>query len=302
MTRPNEPDAGDSPSARSSPEDDPLVRELAAWARDRAAAEREQLDGRWDRLAAGTLRPEEEEALRAEAEGSPEGAAALAAFQPLGAEAEARIVAKIRAQRAAKPPIDHVARPEPAATEFDRPSSSRPGKVLPFRRRFVVWGGGLGLAAAAALVAVLVLPGSLRPLPTYTVALRSGDGSVRGVGPNPTSPPTFSKGSRFELVLRPATAVAGEVALRCFLISSEGGARRAFPACNRAESSGGGSLRVVGTVGAEIELVPGDWTLWALVARPGELPADPPIPGSAAPVAGDRWLAIPVAIRFAAAE
>ncbi len=301
MTRPNEPDAGDSSPETSAPEEDPLLRELAAWARDRAAAEREQLDGRWDRLAAGALRPEEEEALRAESEGSPMGAAALAAFQPLGPETEARIVANLRAQRQLKRPDDRIAQSDPAATELDHPSSSRPGKILPFRRHLALWGGGLGLAAAAALVAVLVLPGRSASLPSYTVALLSGDGSVRGGGPHPTSPPTFSTGSRFELVLRPATAVPGEVALRCFLISSAGGEQRAFPACDGAESSDDGSLRVVGTIGTEIELVPGDWTLWALIARPGELPADPLVSGTATPITADRWVAIPVAIRFAAA-
>ncbi len=302
MTRPNEPDAGDASPETSFHKDDPLLRELAAWARDRAATEREQLDGRWDRLAAGALTPEEEAALRAEAEGSPVGAAALVAFQPLGAVAEARIVARISAQREVDRPTDRTARSEPASSAVDRPPASRSGAVLPFRRRFAVWGGGLGLAAAAALVALLVLPGNSVPLPSYTAELLSGDRTDRSAaGTEPSSRRTFSNGARFELVLRPATAEVGEVALRCFLIPSEGGAPRAFPACDRAVTSGDGSLRVIGTVGTEIDFLPGDWTLWALIARPGELPADPPVSGAAAPIAGDRWLAIPVAIRFAAA-
>jgi len=288
-------------------EDDPLLRELAAWARDRAEVEREQLDDRWDRLAAGTLTAEEERQLRTEAEGSAEGAAALAAFQPLGAEAEARIVAQIRAQRAAERP----ARPalvaprpsvaaQPAAGSNDR-ANGRPNNVLPFRRRAALWASGLGLAAAAVLVAVFVLPGSLGPLPPYTAELKGGDLAARGKGTEAKGIPTFSPGARFELVLRPAETVPGKVAVSCLLIAAGGGLPRPFPACDDAKHSEDGSLRVTGTVGSGIEGPPGDWTLWAIVGRPGGLPEDPPVTGVAEPIAGKGWIGIPQRIRFAAA-
>jgi hypothetical protein len=277
-------------------EDDSLLRELGAWARDRARQENEQLDERWDRLAAGSLSPEEEAELRAEAEGSAGGTAALAAFQPLGAEAEARILAQIRAQRMAERPA--VATPRPVVAS---PPAAPAKNVLPFRRRAVVWGGGLGLAAAAVLVAVLNLPGSSAPLPSYVAELK-GNRSARGPsGTEAPGIPTFSPGARFELVLRPAEAVKGNVALRCLLVAAGGGPPRPFPACDDVKRSDDGSLLVTGTVGSGIAGPPGAWTLWAIVARPGDLPKDPPVTGVAEPIAGKGWIGIPQRIRFAAA-
>src|SRR6185436_20249296 len=133
MKRPFEPGADASAGTPMPPEEDPLLRELGTWARNLAAAEREQLDEKWDRLAAGSLSPEEEAELRAEAEGSAGGAAALAAFQPLGPAAESRIVAQIRAQRTAERPA--AAAPRPVVASPPARSLDRANNILPFRRR-----------------------------------------------------------------------------------------------------------------------------------------------------------------------
>jgi hypothetical protein len=269
-----------------------LLRELAAWARERAAAEHEQLDERWDRLAAGTLSREEEEILRAEAEGTAGGAAALAAFQPLGEAAEARIVAQIRAQRAGQ-------RPTIVRSVASSPPALQPGKILPFRNRMALWSGGIGLAAAAVLIAVLVLPGSSGPLPVYTTELKSGDRTDRGISTIETDSETFSRGAHFDLVLRPASKVEGKVAVRCLLVASlGGGSPRPFPACEDAKRSADGSLHVEGTVGSQVAYLPGKWTLWAIVARPDELPDLSPVTAIAEPTVGKGWIRIPQSIRF----
>lgn len=276
------------------PEDDPLLREVAAWARDRAAVERQQLDEKWDRLAAGALSPEEEAELRADAENSARGAATLAAFQPLGPQAEARIVAQVRAQRAAERSNSA------AASVVASPPAVRAGNVLPFRRRVTTWVGGLVLAAAAVLIAVVLLPTVPGPLPSYTAELSGGVQIERGGRSVPASGiRTFARGAHFDLVLRPARAVPGLVVVRCLLVAA-GGAPRPFPACDDAQRSKDGSLRVAGTVGNQIEYLSGDWTLWAIVARPGGLPKDPPVTGIAKPIAGEGWIGIPTSIRFAA--
>ncbi len=312
MTRPPEPDASPhtfgAPTAR---EDDPLLAKLAGVARDRAREERERLDGRWDRLAAGKLPAEEEAALRAE-DSFPE---AFAAFEPLGAAAVARIVEKIRAQRAAEALVPRAPVPEASGVATTAPTASiasaappSVGKVLPFRRRVALWSGALGLAAAAALVAVLVVPGRSAPLPGYKAEIGGGERTARGnSGTEVPGLPTFSPGARFDLILRPARPVEGKVAVRCLLVAAGGGPPRPFPACDDAQLSADGSLRIAGTIeivggtAGGIELEPGDWTLWALLARPGELPDAPPVSGRAEPIAGKRWLGIPVAVRFAAA-
>ena len=72
--------------------EDRIVRELGHLAKEEREAERARLDERWDRLAAGTLTPEEGAELRALAESSPEARETYEAFRPLGAKFQARMV------------------------------------------------------------------------------------------------------------------------------------------------------------------------------------------------------------------
>ncbi len=112
--------------------DDRLLSELGALARQQQEAERDRLDERWDRLAAGTLTPGEEEELKALAAASDEARETYEAFRPLGADFQARVVDAIQAERA----------PAPQA------GTQEPSPVPPFWRvirRAEVW---VGLAAA----------------------------------------------------------------------------------------------------------------------------------------------------------
>jgi hypothetical protein len=245
---------------------DPLLRELAREAKDEMSRERDRLDERWDRLSAGTLTAEEEAELRALAATSEEAREAWEAFRPLDSGFQDRVVQAIQADRA------------PAA------------KVLPFSRRVARRGGWL--AAAAAVAAVLLL--TLRQpaaLPQYHAELSGGDRQERaesGTG-------RFAPGSPFELVLRPQTQVEGEVDVRFFL-EGEGGLQ---PWPVPAEIAPGGAVRVAGTLGREIALFPGDWTVWAVVGRRGQLPDAATLRSRLA--AGEprtaRWTALPTALR-----
>lgn len=78
--------------------DDLLLKELGDLARHEGEAEGARLDERWDRLAAGTLTAEEEAELKALAASSPEAREAYAAFRPLGADFQARVVSTINAE------------------------------------------------------------------------------------------------------------------------------------------------------------------------------------------------------------
>jgi len=225
-------------------DDDRWLRELAQVASDEQQAEEARLDGRWDRLSAGDLSPEEEAALRAEAETSEEGRAAYEAFRPLGPEFQARVVQTLR----------------------DRST----GRVVPFRRRARQLGGWLvGVAAAAVLFLVFRGPGSLPPLPGYTLVPSGGVQVLRGERPNALG--TLVPGSTFDLVLQPDTAVSGPVEARYCL--ARGSELRPWPVPKAAIRNGGdGVLRIHGTVGREIVIPPGGWTLWAVVGRPRALP------------------------------
>jgi RNA polymerase sigma-70 factor, ECF subfamily len=75
--------------------EDRILLELGYLAKEEREAEKAPLDERWDRLAAGTLTPEEDAELRALAESSPETRETYEAFRPLGAKFQARVVKEI---------------------------------------------------------------------------------------------------------------------------------------------------------------------------------------------------------------
>src|SRR5262245_17386152 len=132
--------------------EDRLLSELADLAR-----QRDGLDERWDRLAAGTLTAEEEAELRALAETSPEAHETWEAFRPLGPEFQARVVDRI-------------------ATGL--PKKGWRARVLPFPPTPARIGGWIAAAAAAAAVLVRVLWPS-GPLPEYQMAVSGGSSAMR---------------------------------------------------------------------------------------------------------------------------
>jgi len=232
--------------------DDSLLRQLAGAARERTAEERERLDERWDRLAAGELSPEEEAELRAQAATSSAGREALAAFTPLGAEFEARMARLAGVGRAAAPA---------APTEPVEPA----GKTLPFRRRRAGLGLGVGLAAAAAIAAGLAL-GLARPapFPLYQGSpLGGGSQTVR----DPEAPRSFSPGETLVWTLQPPTPVGETVEARAFLAGPKGELR---PWAATVQASAQGAVQIAGNLPRK--LAPGPWTLWVVVGRNGKLP------------------------------
>jgi hypothetical protein len=244
--------------------DDLLLKELGDLARREEEAERARLDERWDRLAAGTLTAEEEAELKAKADSSPEAREAYAAFRPLGADFQARVVSAINTERAAEAPA-----PEPRE---EKP------RVLPFRRvvrRFEVWVGAA--AAVAAGVFFLVRgPAMQPPISSGVVADLSGGVKVsRGSEPVPKGKPqVFIPGSELKLVVQPRQTIEGPIKARAFLSSSAGKEKlqtlEPEPRIRIAEESG--SLILDATMGDDIKISPGDWILWTVVARPNNIP------------------------------
>jgi len=237
-------------------DDDRWLRELAQVANDEKLAGETRFDGRWDRLSAGDLSSEEEAALRALAKTSEDGREAYKAFRPLGPEFQARVVQKLREQ---------IPRPSPAPVPEPVPDPPAP---LPFPwpvRRISVWLGSGAAAAAAAVLLLIFVP----PIPRYTPHPSGGVQAMRGAQSDQLG--TLVPGSTFDLLLTPQTAVSGDVVVRCFL--ARGSELRPWPVPETAiQKVGGGVLRIHGTVGSEIVIPPGGWTLWAVVGRPRALP------------------------------
>lgn len=227
--------------------DDRLLRDLARAAEEERALAR--LDERWDRLAAGELSTAQEAELQALAAGSEEDRLAYEAFRPLGPGFEARIVESIQAQAGAT-----------AARE-----APKPARVLPFRRWSPWLGGSLVAAAAACLALFLSAPAQLPP---YSLEVAGGDQAERGVTAGFTTVRVLHPGSALAVTLRPQTGVSGRVEARWF--AARGATVRALAA--RQEVSRDGAVRLSGTLGEDLAIEPGDWTLWVVVGRPGKLP------------------------------
>lgn len=226
---------------------DRLLRELGDLARSETKAEEARFDDRWDRLAAGTLTAEEEAELKALAESSPEIREAYQAFQPLGADFQARVVSKINAQRRRR--------------------------VLPFRqvvRRAEVW---VGFAAAvAAGVFFLVRGPAQSPLNVQVTEFSGGVNESRGNEPKSSGLPIFVPGAPLTFAVTTASFVPG-VEARVLLSPLSGGEFLALEPAPHLEITEQGAVLLQGTVGREIQLPPGDWRLWIVVGRKGRIPS-----------------------------
>ena len=80
---------------------------------------------------------------------------------------------------------------------------------------------------------------------------------------------TFGPGDRFELTVRPETAVDGPVEIAVFADSGLGAVPLALPAARIAP---GGVLQIAGTVDNDVQLPAGMSTMYVLVGRAGKLP------------------------------
>ncbi len=251
--------------------DDELLQALGRLARER---QNEADDARWRALTHGELSAEEEAALRREAAESRQARRQLDAFEPLGAEARARIASRLREELRA---------PEEPATH---PSPGAGGTRLPWRLSGRWWVGSL--AAAAAFCAVMLWPAAeLPPMPAYALSVegalassRAGDSAAAG------APVRLAPGRRFALVLRPATAVEGPVAVRAFL--GRDGRWTRWQIEPRIAPSG--AVRVDSAVANDSSprqagLLPagaGNWQLALAVGRRGRLPDDAAVAAAAA--------------------
>jgi len=250
--------------------EDRILRELGHLAKEEKEAEQARFDERWDRLAAGTLTPEEDAELRALAESSPEAHEIYEAFRPLGAEFQAQVANKI-------------------ADEFKKARA----RILPFpppTLRFVGW-----LTAAAAMAASLVMfLRPLAPLPGYTLAaITGGSRAMRGEA---TEVPDFAPGDGFQVVLRPDTTVIRAKSLKAQALLLRGRELRNLEVESHIEPNG--VVKLEGSLDRDLQ--PGAWTLWAVVGRPGKLPDPEDLRSfsARAPILRRDWVAVPQNVRI----
>ncbi|WP_428263787.1 CHAT domain-containing protein [Haliangium sp.] len=205
------------------------------------------------------------------------------AFAPLDDDARARIAARVSqhaaAQQAEAAPdgdgdgADSVAvdtGADAARTEATADEGSAPtvGKVIPFRRRRQRWLAGGTVAVAAAAVATLALWPQAQPLPTYALHVSGGQKSSRSTEAV-AERRRMGAGDRLDVVLRPATAVAGPVAARVFL---EGPAQTVRELRVTPDIAPEGAIHIEGTTERLLPVPPGSYTLIIAIGRDDALP------------------------------
>lgn len=234
-------------------------------------------DPRWDRLAEGTLTPDEARELAAVAEESEVGRTAHQAFQPLDEDFRERMtdvlladLARGAAPAAPEPARDVRRNDAPAAAAprpvpSSEPSASRPKKPAPTR----TWAWVGALAAAAALALFLSRGGESGnggALPAYGLTVIGGEKPTRADPTTPEEQPlVLGPGSRLELVARPATPARGTVHASTYMQRAGGPPVAWAPPIAVSE---GGAARIVGT---KEQLFPtqqdGEWELVIVLGR-----------------------------------
>ena len=237
--------------------DEELLKALTQQAGEERSDALEQ-DG-WEAVAAGQADDTEREALVRQARAEGWTAEQLAAFEPLGPDAEERFARAVEAELAAEAPGQQ-------QVPADR------GQVISLaaarqRKMWITAAAGLGLAAAAALVLVVVGPRGGAPLPPYSLSHKGGEKIFRG-DRQPGELVKLRPGSQLELLLRPPTPAVGPVKLVCFVVSQ--GAWRPWKV--KTTISADGAVLVVAELGRTLKLTPGRHQLVLVLARPELLP------------------------------
>lgn len=245
-------------------DDDQLLQDLAAVAWEEEAREAALLDERWDRLAQGELDTEEVARLAAEAERSEEELRRFESFRPLPASFRAQVASRILEELGA------ASRPVPPALRFE---------PRPPRKGFGGLGWRLAALAAALALAALLGPRLMVPrFPAYELSLLpAGVSTERSLEPAAQEAPAlFHPGTAFEVAARPLAEIEdlhGALEVRCLLQGGpDGGRLRLWPSCaERAEVAPTQAVRVAGTLGRDLTLEPGTWTLWLVLGRRGKI-------------------------------
>jgi hypothetical protein len=228
-------------------------------------------DPRWDRLADGTLTPDEARELAAIAEQSEDGRVAYQAFTPLDEGFRERMTDVLladleRGDEAASPAREGL---QVVRGARGQPAEARKGTEPKRSVARSPWAWVGALAAAAALAMVFGRGGGSGDeggLPAYSLTATGGEKVTRS-DPSAVAegPLVLEPGSRLELVVSPAIPVRGSIHASTFMQRPGGAPVRWSPPVAISE---GGAARIVGTTE---QLFPtqeeGEWELVVAVSR-----------------------------------
>jgi Arc/MetJ family transcription regulator len=186
----------------------------------------------------------------------------LRAFRPIDASSRERFARRAVEQLAASRPAATAPQAHPVAS---RAPSVTPDTGTRTLRRVTLVASAIALAAAFILV-VRTRDGGLPP---YEVAFVGGDQALRGPSAIDAGVHKFSHGEPFRMVLRPRTALGGDVAAKLFL-RRDGDVREWHAPV---DVSSEGAVRIVAPLDTLPAGTDGDWDLVVILGRRESLPA-----------------------------
>jgi hypothetical protein len=196
-------------------------------------------DERFERVARGEADPNEVDELERRARDNPEIAARLDGSRPFDQAAIERMALRVASER-----------PKPSAVDAPVKPSAVVVPISIWRRRVLVAAGPLAVAAAALLFIAGERSSPGLTLPEYSVTA-AGEQAMRGPSTGATRLHVSKAGARdarFELLVRPASAMPSKIAVFAFSFGEVG--TEPSPLEAKVEVSTEGAVRIVGASSA----------------------------------------------------
>lgn len=245
--------------------DDKFMKEFKAVATEELDKQALAGENLLEQFAEGTISEQDLAKLEAMAASDESVALSMQAFAPMGDDFEDKLTDNLLAMvGAAEPESQSVPTTELKLEE--NPSIFRWFQNL-FQLDSHAFGPALAGAAALAMVAVFY-PGTESELGGYSLEVSQGDAMVRGEAQKAESIPTYSQGSRVQLLLRPAAQGDDDFIVRVYLASET-----EFSALQVAtQISPSGAIRISGTAGTAFPLRDKPYKVVTILSRFGDTP------------------------------
>ena len=263
--------------------DDNFMKEFKAVAQEELDKQALPGEDLLEQLAEGTISEQDLAKLEAMAAQDERVSFAMQAFAPMGDDFEDSLTDSLMAMVGAAEPTPET--PKERVPE-DKPSTLNWFQSL-FKFETPFFGPALAGAAALAMVAVFY-PGTESQLGGYSLEVNQGDAVMRGDSPKAENIPTFSQGSRVQLLLRPSSQGDDDFSVRVYLATESDFS----PLQVTTQISSTGAVRLSGQAGSAFPVRDKPYRVLTVLSRFGDSPDEATIRQAAQDgirTSGEHW-------------
>jgi hypothetical protein len=265
--------------------DDKFMKEFKAVATEELDKQALAGEDLLEQFTEGTISEQDLTKLEAMAAKDKSVSLAMQAFAPMGDEFEDKLTDSLLAMVGGAEPGPH-SQPDGQPKSEEKPSIFQWFQNL-FQVDSSAFGPALAGAAALAMVAVFY-PGTESELGGYSLEVGQGDAVMRGESQKDEGIPTYSKGSRVQLLLRPTAQGDDDFIIRVYLASET--EFLALQATTQISSSG--AVRISGAAGTVFPLREKPYRVVTILSRFGDTPDESTIRQAAQDgirTSGEHW-------------